>query len=49
MIVKCVYRARHFPERGAVMKLLAGRVREVRAGMWVLAGLSLLFFIVSPR
>jgi adenine/guanine/hypoxanthine permease len=29
-------------------KLAAGRAREVRAGMWVLGGLSLLFFIFYP-
>jgi AGZA family xanthine/uracil permease-like MFS transporter len=32
-----------------LFKLLTGRVREVRAGMWVLAALSLLFFVVSPH
>jgi AGZA family xanthine/uracil permease-like MFS transporter len=32
-----------------LFKLLTGRVREVRAGMWVLAALSLLFFAVSPH
>ena len=29
-------------------KLVAGRVGEVKAGLWVLAGLSLLFFIFYP-
>jgi adenine/guanine/hypoxanthine permease len=29
-------------------KLVQGKVREVRAGLWVLAGLSLLFFIFYP-
>ena len=29
-------------------KLVAGRVREVRSGLWVLAGLSLLFFLFYP-
>lgn len=29
-------------------KLVAGRVREVKAGLWVLAGLSLLFFVFYP-
>jgi adenine/guanine/hypoxanthine permease len=29
-------------------KLVAGRFREVKAGLWVLAGLSLLFFIFYP-
>jgi adenine/guanine/hypoxanthine permease len=29
-------------------KLVAGRWREVKPGMWVLAGLSLLFFILYP-
>lgn len=32
-----------------LFKLLTGRAREVRAGMWVLAGLSLLFFAVAPH
>ena len=31
-----------------VLKLLAGRVREVRPAQWVLAGLSLLFYVVYP-
>ncbi len=31
-----------------LFKLLTGRAREVRAGMWVLAALSLLFFAVAP-
>ena len=31
-----------------LMKTLAGRIREVPAGLWVLAGLSLLFFIFYP-
>jgi len=29
-------------------KLVAGRFREVKPGLWVLAGLSLLFFIFYP-
>jgi AGZA family xanthine/uracil permease-like MFS transporter len=29
-------------------KVVAGRVREVKPGLWVLAGLSLLFFIFYP-
>jgi len=29
-------------------KLVAGRAREVRPGLWVLAGLSLLFFVFYP-
>lgn len=29
-------------------KLVAGRVREVRSGLWVLAALSLLFFVFYP-
>ncbi|MGC2209464.1 MAG: NCS2 family permease [Candidatus Korobacteraceae bacterium] len=29
-------------------KLAQGKVREVRAGLWVLAGLSLLFFVFYP-
>jgi AGZA family xanthine/uracil permease-like MFS transporter len=29
-------------------KLVSGRVREVRGGLWVLAGLSLLFFVFYP-
>ena len=29
-------------------KLVAGRYREVKAGLWVLAGLSLLFFVFYP-
>lgn len=29
-------------------KLVAGRVREVKGGLWVLAGLSLLFFVFYP-
>ena len=29
-------------------KIVAGRTREVRGGMWVLAGLSLLFYIFYP-
>ncbi len=32
-----------------LFKLLTGRVREIRAGMWVLAALSLLFFAMSPH
>ncbi len=31
-----------------VLKVLAGRVREVNAGMWVFAALSLLFYIFYP-
>jgi len=31
-----------------LMKLLAGRAREVYAGLWVLGGMSLLFFIFYP-
>jgi AGZA family xanthine/uracil permease-like MFS transporter len=31
-----------------LMKLIAGRVREVPAGMWVLSALSLLFFVFYP-
>jgi AGZA family xanthine/uracil permease-like MFS transporter len=31
-----------------LMKLLDGRAREVSAGLWVLGGLSLLFFIFYP-
>lgn len=29
-------------------KLVAGRRREVRSGLWVLAALSLLFFVFYP-
>jgi|GEM_PF-1302986 len=29
-------------------KLVAGRFREVKPGLWVLAGLSLLFFVFYP-
>jgi AGZA family xanthine/uracil permease-like MFS transporter len=29
-------------------KLVSGRIREIRPGLWVLAGLSLLFFIFYP-
>jgi AGZA family xanthine/uracil permease-like MFS transporter len=29
-------------------KVVSGRVREVKAGLWVLAGLSLLFFAFYP-
>jgi AGZA family xanthine/uracil permease-like MFS transporter len=29
-------------------KLVAGRRREVRAGLWVLAGFSLLFYLFYP-
>jgi AGZA family xanthine/uracil permease-like MFS transporter len=29
-------------------KLVAGRVKEVRSGLWVLAALSLLFFVFYP-
>lgn len=32
-----------------LIKLLTGRVREVSAGMWVLAALSLSFFILMPK
>ena len=32
-----------------LFKLLTGRAQEVRVGMWVLAGLSLLFFAVTPH
>lgn len=32
-----------------LIKLLTGRVREVSAGMWVLATLSLSFFILMPK
>ena len=32
-----------------LFKLLTGRTKEVRVGMWVLAGLSLLFFAVTPH
>jgi adenine/guanine/hypoxanthine permease len=32
----------------AFCKLVSGRVREVRPGLWVLAGLSLLFFVFYP-
>jgi AGZA family xanthine/uracil permease-like MFS transporter len=32
-----------------LFKLLMGRAKEVRAGMWVLAGLSLLFFAATPH
>lgn len=31
-----------------ILKTLAGRAREVRPGMWVFAGLSLLFYIFYP-
>jgi AGZA family xanthine/uracil permease-like MFS transporter len=31
-----------------LLKLLTGRAREVKAGLWVLAGLSLLFFVFYP-
>ncbi|UCG60387.1 MAG: NCS2 family permease [Candidatus Zixiibacteriota bacterium] len=31
-----------------IMKIFAGKVREVNAGMWILAVLSLLFFIFYP-
>ncbi|HUV31446.1 MAG TPA: NCS2 family permease [Acidobacteriota bacterium] len=31
-----------------LMKVFAGRIREVRAGMWLLAALSALFFIFYP-
>jgi len=29
-------------------KLVSGRGREVKPGLWVLAGLSLLFFVFYP-
>ena len=29
-------------------KLVQGKAREVKAGLWVLAGLSLLFFVFYP-
>ena len=32
-----------------LLKLLTGRTREVSSGMWVLAGLSLLFFVLTPH
>ncbi len=32
-----------------LIKLCTGRMREVSGGMWVLAGLSLLFFVVMPK
>jgi len=31
-----------------VLKTMAGRIREVRAGMWIFAALSLLFYILYP-
>jgi adenine/guanine/hypoxanthine permease len=31
-----------------LLKLLTGRAREVKAGLWVLAGVSLLFFVFYP-
>jgi AGZA family xanthine/uracil permease-like MFS transporter len=31
-----------------LMKLIAGRVHEVPAGMWVLSALSVLFFVFYP-
>jgi len=31
-----------------LMMLLAGRVREVPRGMWVLSAFSLMFFIFDP-
>lgn len=31
-----------------LLKLLAGRAREIRPGLWVLGGMSLLFFIFYP-
>lgn len=33
----------------ALFKALSGRARDVRSGMWILAGVSLLFFIFSPH
>ncbi len=32
----------------AVVKTLSGRIREVPAGLWFLAAISLLFFIFYP-
>jgi AGZA family xanthine/uracil permease-like MFS transporter len=32
-----------------LFKLLTGRVHQVRAGMWLLASLSLVFFVVAPH
>ncbi|MBI5472226.1 MAG: NCS2 family permease [Ignavibacteriae bacterium] len=32
-----------------LLKLLTGRRREVSGGMWILAGLSLLFFVLAPH
>jgi AGZA family xanthine/uracil permease-like MFS transporter len=29
-------------------KLVAGRAREIRSGLWLLTGLSLLFFVFYP-
>jgi AGZA family xanthine/uracil permease-like MFS transporter len=29
-------------------KIVGGRVKEIRGGMWVLSGLSLLFYIFYP-
>jgi AGZA family xanthine/uracil permease-like MFS transporter len=29
-------------------KLVAGRIREVRPGLWLLTGLSVLFFVFYP-
>ena len=31
-----------------LLKLLTGRAREVAPGMWVLGGVSLLFFVIQP-
>jgi len=31
-----------------ILKVLGGRTREVTPGMWVLAALSLSFFVFSP-
>jgi AGZA family xanthine/uracil permease-like MFS transporter len=31
-----------------IIKILAGRAREVPAGLWVLGALSLLFFVFYP-
>ncbi|UCE24139.1 MAG: NCS2 family permease [Candidatus Zixiibacteriota bacterium] len=31
-----------------IMKIFAGRIREVNAGMWILAAISILFFIFYP-
>jgi AGZA family xanthine/uracil permease-like MFS transporter len=31
-----------------VLKLFTGKVREVRGGMWILAGLSFTFYLFYP-